>query len=155
MTIQIVVVCVGMRNFNSHPHKEDDVDRCLSYPEANHFNSHPHKEDDLCLSDCCLICSISTHILTRRMTQSHLRMDFSNTHFNSHPHKEDDIFYIYSRRNVNISTHILTRRMTFAKCFSCYISSYFNSHPHKEDDFLLTSLFLFGFKFQLTSSQGG
>ena len=33
--------------FNSHPHKEDDVNTSPVNPQPKLFNSHPHKEDDL------------------------------------------------------------------------------------------------------------
>ena len=55
-------------SFNSHPHKEDDRKQGIIFRIPKRFNSHPHKEDD------CRRCykrnqeSVSTHILTRRMT---------------------------------------------------------------------------------------
>ena len=78
-------------SFNSHPHKEDDAIRVCRQPRSGSFNSHPHKEDDLWqrfyvlhlrpfnshphkedddieLLSCFNILSLSTHILTRRMT---------------------------------------------------------------------------------------
>ena len=57
-----------------------------------HFNSHPHEEDDLYNRSYLSADSISTHILTKRMT--------------------DRIVYICQW--FSISTHILTKRMTGA-----------------------------------------
>ena len=55
--------------------------------------------------------SISTHILTKRMTAP----------------------FIIPKAVQEISTHILTKRMTEHAYFH-YIFLYFNSHPHEEDD---------------------
>ena len=82
---------------------------------------------------CPISLFISTHILTKRMTQHTTliyklfqltssrrgwRPDFlgcvATRHFNSHPHEEDD--------PANLSQSAL--------------SPYFNSHPHEEDDFV-------------------
>ena len=76
------------------------------------FNSHPHKEDDHEQSKLKIFFIISTHILTRRMTE-----------------KDDDI-----ESEADISTHILTRRMTWLRRMPLAALRYFNSHPHKEDD---------------------
>ena len=35
------------KSFNSHPHKEDDVEILATGEVMESFNSHPHKEDDL------------------------------------------------------------------------------------------------------------
>ena len=56
--------------------------------------------------------SISTHILTKRMTVSHQKL----------------------MRYIFISTHILTKRMTGFQTFARLSIAYFNSHPHEEDD---------------------
>ena len=42
---------------------------------------------------CPLPMSISTHILTKRMTAFFLLIQVMDHHFNSHPHEEDDSFY--------------------------------------------------------------
>ena len=54
------------------------------------FNSHPHKEDDYINWEWQQLTSLSTHILTRRMTVNENRSAFK----------------------LALSTHILTRRMT-------------------------------------------
>ena len=115
MTWLDIPVIVRMSYFNSHPHKEDDVStrwtraakskfqltssqRGWPYtqwilPDYGHFNSHPHKEDDDKLRyDFVLFKSISTHILTKRMTRWEHEQQSGHHHFNSHPHKEDDDF---------------------------------------------------------------
>ena len=56
------------RFFNSHPHKEDDLQLPEKRPLSQLFNSHPHKEDDSTIELITLCVNI----------------------FNSHPHKEDD-----------------------------------------------------------------
>ena len=64
----MVLMSKKTRCFNSHPHKEDDARKARQPYRPDCFNSHPHKEDD------CRRCykrnqeSVSTHILTRRMT---------------------------------------------------------------------------------------
>ena len=120
--------------FNSHPHKEDDLQESGYLLEDILFNSHPHKEDDPC---------------------SGSRVRF-RVFFNSHPHKEDDSSAITHLSFQSFSTHILTRRMTHTNAptsgmhaFSTHILTrrmtvrhpsvklipfLFNSHPHKEDD---------------------
>ena len=77
--------------------------------------------------------SLSTHILTRRMTTSHSHLRSNNYPFNSHPHKEDDgsLWLLHSAHPP------------------------FNSHPHKEDDLLHLFRYYPNHTFQLTSSQGG
>ncbi len=55
-------------NFNSHPHEEDDFPSgCVAFGSI-HFNSHPHEEDDETGTYKLEYKSISTHILTKRMT---------------------------------------------------------------------------------------
>ena len=57
----------------------------------DYFNSHPHEEDDVKIDRCCFNSSISTHILTRRMTLNGGKASERNNNFNSHPHEEDDV----------------------------------------------------------------
>ena len=90
MTSAFVHVCKTCSYFNSHPHEEDDLlfrQFRLSYL---YFNSHPHEEDDFVSSDFPHALSISTHILTKRMTD--ITCNCNNRY--------------------RISTHILTKRMT-------------------------------------------
>ena len=55
---------------------------------------------------------ISTHILTKRMTDWSREQSQVQHYFNSHPHEEDDI----RQRTCEV------------------VWKYFNSHPHEEDD---------------------
>ena len=77
-----------------------------------HFNSHPHEEDDLLLHWNIVFFHISTHILTRRMTN---KDDTLDTLFNISTHiltRRMTAIVIPFMRGEDISTHILTRRMT-------------------------------------------
>ena len=105
-----------------------------------HFNSHPHKEDDAARrSPFIRPIIISTHILTRRMTQYKFQIlcsFFISTHILT---RRMTIPPVPIFRKENISTHILTRRMTASLIFSLYQHAYFNSHPHEEDDCISNS----------------
>ena len=90
------------KHFNSQPHKEADA-RCLfsmEYPRD--FNSQPHKEADRARDRTCRRERISTHSLTRRLTQAYAPYWVSKC----------------------ISTHSLTRRLTAAAslCLSAYLA---------------------------------
>ena len=79
--------------------------------------------------------TISTHILTKRMTDfSHLSNCFRNisTHILT---KRMTSVSRFLNPSLYISTHILMKRMTFSDSFNLIIPIYFNSHPHEEDDF--------------------
>ena len=76
---------------------------------------------------------ISTHSLTRRLTNSAAGTASGDTNFNSQPHKEADERMRLLGVWKDISTHSLTRRLTF-------------SHPNMEINATI---------FQLTASQGG
>ena len=129
---------------------------CTQINQKAYFNSHPHEEDDFpSLKNHCHII-ISTHILTKRMTQIRKRMSLQS-HFNSHPHEEDDYNYVDNTTIYIISTHILTKRMTNdnlqgkitilfqltssrrgwrnVSVSGRSLALYFNSHPHEEDDY--------------------
>ena len=70
-----MIETLGNKNFNSHPHKEDDRKEELPMARKDNFNSHPHKEDD----------DVWNKIMHRAVN------------FNSHPHKEDDEYGIGGR----------------------------------------------------------
>ena len=88
------------------------------------FNSHPHEEDDSIEILFCVMRFISTHILTKRMTQvltisgaySPFQLTSSRRGWRSHNFKNT-----YGR----ISTHILTKRMTTSinVSSSCFVIS--------------------------------
>ena len=101
------------------------------------------------------ITSISTHILTKRMTVYHafwiprciFQLTSSRRGWLLNPY--------YQALGINISTHILTKRMTDSLFCQDFFVFYFNSHPHEEDDknrkFYERGLV----SFQLTSSRRG
>ena len=121
-----------MKNFNSHPHEEDD-----------HHRQHSSKDG-----------SISTHILTKRMTHiTHTAVIRSgiSTHILTKRmtffHRDGGAYYI-------ISTHILTKRMT-ESVFNISVSPCISTH------ILTKRMTLTGQEledlsaFQLTSSRRG
>ena len=140
--------------FNSHPHEEDDaVPRMHSLVllfqltssrrgwrfssvcknEFCNFNSHPHEEDDHAVLLKRIPNQISTHILTKRMTNV-IHIYVMHFYFNSHPHEEDDRLcgycipgkgYFNSHPHEEDDTRKTGRKISEA---------YFNSHPHEEDD---------------------
>ena len=79
--------------------------------------------------------AISTHILTRRMTEKSIKHQLLSFYFNSHPHKEDDtinmtIFFsnpLFQLTSSQGGWHniVITKKSPKRN---------FNSHPHKEDD---------------------
>ena len=118
--------------FNSHPHKEDDINKTCTPTRNWLFNSHPHKEDDLSILYGCTSTYFSTHILTRRMTI--------------------DIVYIWVGWIFQLTSSQGGWRRAVCSAGGWKI---FNSHPHKEDDASSDIAWIFVFLFQLTSSQGG
>ena len=120
------------KDFNSHPHEEDDSLLLSDWQHMWYFNSHPHEEDDYLIGCINEHKKISTHILTKRMTTIATAAAMSS----------------------KISTHILTKRMTILTVGRKTAKIYFNSHPHEEDDSLARQ-YLFGVTFQLTSSRRG
>ena len=110
--------------FNSHPHEEDDRKSTSTRQSSMHFNSHPHEEDDATFLRVLSNINISTHILTKRMTQQQRPLPQAYMHFNSHPHEEDDFQLVcFLPLSLDISTHILTKRMTNI----CYLSTLYSS----------------------------
>ena len=120
-----------------------------------HFNSQPHKEADgkQCISVTFSI--ISTHSLTRRLTdntEQKGKLIWISTH--SLTRRLTEEMGKIKLSNI-ISTHSLTRRLTCHLVKSSPVSDYFNSQPHKEADFLPNHLHDHLQLFQLTASQGG
>ena len=140
-----------------------------------YFNSHPHEEDDLSSEMSSSTLSISTHILTRRMTtrnsqivrQEIFQLTSSRggwpiirneliylIHFNSHPHEEDDDEKLANCKTRDISTHILTRRMTWL-FIRWVIRHSISTHILTRRMTPNASVHNLGDIFQLTSSRGG
>ena len=121
-------------HFNSHPHEEDDFFFWYVFYLLCHFNSHPHEEDDgYPANQGTGAESISTHILTKRMTTK-----FFHTCFTS-------LFQLTSSRRgwqnplILLITPLIfqltsSRRGWHIHADSWIIQTHFNSHPHEEDD---------------------
>ena len=84
-----------MYYFNSQPHKEADADGIQKTFFVFYFNSQPHKEADGRNYLDPVEIGISTHSLTRRLTDNVLTSGESEKHFNSQPHKEADGRFLY------------------------------------------------------------
>ena len=84
----------------------------------HNFNSQPHEEADLMLYSPFLRCSISTHSLTKRLTDLPVSANLLHNHFNSQPHEEADGLAAILWRIVGVN---------------------FNSQPHEEADGVLLS----------------
>ena len=55
---------------------------------------------------------ISTHSLTKRLTDQKHRLRQVRFYFNSQPHEEADDYFVLTVIGVDISTHSLTKRLT-------------------------------------------
>ena len=155
LTNRTIIPLEESLHFNSQPHKEADngiraydVDICAFQLTASQggWRSDPRKMERHCnisthsltrrLTDLILLANgqsdISTHSLTRRLTVCLISNSSQQENFNSQPHKEADGLLPFICRLDSISTHSLTRRLT--KGASCQGS--FEA-------------------FQLTASQGG
>ena len=155
MTTLHQLVRLSERYFNSHPHEEDDPDAAWQSATYCYFNSHPHEEDDLrsqgFLSEAYII---STHILTKRMTEQMLNglfyLDIS-THILT---KRMTIIHSFAAPAIYISTHILTKRMTDGFptfCILCVISTHILTKRMTKETVSPREVK----KFQLTSSRRG
>ena len=121
-------------HFNSHPHEEDDFGMPKNSPRISYFNSHPHEEDDMVGQSYVLHNIISTHILTKRMTDSNVIIFCFTDYFNSHPHEEDDNTLICMITSVAIFQLTSSRRGWPVPITGSSWLRNFNSHPHEEDD---------------------
>ena len=92
-----------------------------------YFNSHPHEEDDDIRQCFLFLTHISTHILTKRMTEW-ICYCWRNRTFQLTSSRRG---WRTSKRNSfsgrRISTHILTKRMTASILYGC-ISTYISTH---------------------------
>ena len=98
--------------FNSHPHKEDDIDATGEMPTARNFqltSSQGGWLSQYTAAGCSLFFQLTSSQggwLFLANQKAHLQF------FNSHPHKEDDEVESIVWSCMRFSTHILTRRMT-------------------------------------------
>ena len=100
------------KDFNSHPHEEDDNHSSFLSKDNWHFNSHPHEEDDMAgmeQEDCQENFNSHPHEEDDGRKRCYVLQVY---HFNSHPHEEDDLIPWQEAADRIISTHILTKRMT-------------------------------------------
>ena len=81
-----------MRHFNSQPHEE--ADWCITVQKLgqNYFNSQPHEEADSEAAKKSVMADIiSTHSLTKRLTNYVVTEKEILRNFNSQPHEEADL----------------------------------------------------------------
>ena len=112
MTIPFSLILLAFLYFNSHPHEEDDSIGTMLWGANLYFNSHPHEEDDRDPIKPIPTIIISTHILTKRMTNM-TAYEFDNSAISTHiltKRMTNPVTGKYD--NICISTHILTKRMT-------------------------------------------
>ena len=99
-----------------------------------YFNSQPHEEADMLVTLRLIVISISTHSLTKRLTQLRQKMKKLMLHFNSQPHEEADLTHgrkIFHKSNFNSQPH---EEADYHSPQSSHLPEYFNSQPHEEAD---------------------
>ena len=139
---QLFQLTSSRRGWREHPTQQRS--------RVMHFNSHPHEEDDDRFRRTVEgTAGISTHILTKRMTESpelhRCRVIFQLTSsrrgwpYQSNRHGEGLVFQLTSSRRgwpdiflsfffcIIISTHILTKRMT-KKDVYVFVRKYISTH---------------------------
>ena len=70
---------------------------------------------------------ISTHSLTKRLTEVFLNELLTSWHFNSQPHEEADTSNKTVVGALNISTHSLTKRLTLWRCL-LFCTTHISTH---------------------------
>ena len=147
---------VFTRHFNSHPHKEDDINTIGGFSMSELFQLTSSQ------GGWHAVNTSYNHDLPFQLTSSQggwrrsKNSQKETAYFNSHPHKEDDFCtLVYDPSLKIISTHILTRRMTSCRRFK-RIMKCISTHILTRR---MTALHLrcsrSALVFQLTSSQGG
>ena len=148
-------ILIRQRDFNSQPHEEADFNRKSYWWTDQYFNSQPHEEADCEPVSSFSDATISTHSLTKRLTEAE---------------GEGNVWF-------SISTHSLTKRLTSRIWYlcpsiqnfnsqpheeadmglegSCWNMEYFNSQPHEEADVMQTANEYVKMAFQLTASRRG
>ena len=105
------------------------------YSTAKHFNSHPHEEDDDILEVEPTDKEISTHILTKRMTNTiSNRMHLMKFQLTSSRRGWRKAFTLL--RSTLLFQLTSSRRGWHLLKIRSLLQKYFNSHPHEEDDFV-------------------
>ena len=145
---QLFQLTSSRRGWREHPTQQRS--------RVMHFNSHPHEEDDDRFRRTVEgTAGISTHILTKRMTESpelhRCRVIFQLTSsrrgwpYQSNRHGEGLVFQLTSSRRgwrpcFLQASHSCIFQLTSSRrgwrklSRKSRISGYFNSHPHEEDD---------------------
>ena len=141
--------------FNSHPHEEDDRFESSPLIALIHFNSHPHEEDDNVEVIGNMITDISTHILTKRMTEDRDCNNFFLFIFQLTSSRRGWRWRLQQIiRMERISTHILTKRMTDTRCVTTP-GLHISTHILTKRMTRCYTLYLEFCIFQLTSSRRG
>ena len=138
--LKIVILSILITYFNSQPHKEADLEEFLNIRSIT-ISTHSLTRR---LTNCTVtndrLHIISTHSLTRRLTSADKSVRWYTLHFNSQPHKEADVTVYGFSPSQTISTHSLTRRLTFFQGWQEKGICHFNSQPHKEADTLSSNI---------------
>ena len=123
------------RYFNSPPHKKNHIATTMINTVFFKISTHIlTKRMTDGFPTFCILCVISTHILTKRMTVSVQTPSPRILYFNSHPHEEDDISPT-SGSFAKIPFQLTSSRRGWPIfLMSTSVGMYFNSHPHEEDD---------------------
>ena len=98
--------------FNSQPHEEADYSTATVLRLYPYFNSQPHEEADIPTPSGTAKDMISTHSLTKRLTNMYHNFLEVLWYFNSQPHEEADVMFFQCLYSLVISTHSLTKRLT-------------------------------------------
>ena len=122
---------------------------------SGYFNSQPHEEADgsPVRADCNW--NISTHSLTKRLTERRYIWLTSYMYFNSQPHEEADN---RTAEDVQASVYFNSQPHEEADNYTTVSlpqDSHFNSQPHEEADCIRMYLLIRFMKFQLTASRRG
>ena len=142
--------------FNSQPHEEADRISASDSVAWNYFNSQPHEEADRLLGHQCSFQFISTHSLTKRLTENignSVPVDAFQLTASRRGWRAGLVYTVSgetfqltaSRRGwpvpglpyiptLHISTHSLTKRLTGFRELQCTDAWNFNSQPHEEAD---------------------
>ena len=126
---------MSFSHFNSQPHEEADTVPPKTFLSVFHFNSQPHEEADwFTIPLLCLAC-ISTHSLTKRLTQQ-VHWDITRSRISTHSLTKRLTTSARSLSIVKLSFQLTASRRGWqplpepsGKWFL-----YFNSQPHEEAD---------------------
>ena len=101
----------------------------------SYFNSQPHEEADIIQTVYSLICSISTHSLTKRLTSRTQSSLSALRNFNSQPHEEADYIRFHRTKFLQYFNSQPHEEADSIGTPPSNLLQYFNSQPHEEADF--------------------